>query len=285
MRIAAVQSSQGKQFGEVVGQNFHPFLDGHGPVGSLRAVIEADAASFKRGPPVALADVRLLAPVGPLATNVICVGKNYSDHAAEFARSGFDASGDKQEAPAEPVVFTKATNTLADPLQAIDSSLDPTHSVDYEGELGVIIGRRCKKAKATEALDYVYGYTIVNDVTARELQQRHRQWFLGKSLAGFCPVGPWVVTRDEIPDLYAQHLKTFVNGELRQSASLKTMIFNVERIIETVSAYVTLEPGDLLATGTPAGVGIGFKPPRYLKAGDQVRIEISGIGELSNPVV
>jgi 2-keto-4-pentenoate hydratase/2-oxohepta-3-ene-1,7-dioic acid hydratase in catechol pathway len=131
----------------------------------------------------------------------------------------------------------------------------------------------------------VFGYTIVNDVTARTVQQRHRQWFLGKSLDGFCPVGPWLVTRDEFGEPDAQELATYVNGERRQSARLRDMIFDVPTIIEVVSAYVTLEPGDLLATGTPAGVGIGFDPPRYLKRGDVVRVSISGIGDLTNPIV
>jgi len=157
--------------------------------------------------------------------------------------------------------------------------------VDYEGELGVVIGKRCKNIKRAEALDCVFAYTIVNDVTARAVQQRHKQWFLGKSLDSFCPVGPWLVTRDEfgVPD--AQELATFVNGERRQFATLRDMIFDVPTFIETVTAYVTLDPGDLLATGTPAGVGIGFNPPRYLKPGDEVRVSISGIGELANPVV
>jgi 2-keto-4-pentenoate hydratase/2-oxohepta-3-ene-1,7-dioic acid hydratase in catechol pathway len=136
-----------------------------------------------------------------------------------------------------------------------------------------------------DALAVVFGYTIVNDVTARIVQQRHKQWFLGKSLDGFCPVGPWVVTADEFGKPDAQELATFVNGERRQFARLRDMIFDVPTIIEVVSAYVTLEPGDLIATGTPAGVGIGFTPPRYLKPGDVVRVSISGIGELENPIV
>lgn len=285
MRIAAVKLSDGKQFGEVRDETFHPFLSNGLAVRSLRTVIDTGPDQFEQGAGSPLATLRLAAPIGPLTTNVICVGKNYHDHAEEFARSGFDASGDKQEAPTEPIVFTKATSSLADPFQPIDSALDPTNSVDYEGELGVVIGRRCAKVKGANAFDYVFGYTIVNDVTARTLQHRHRQWFLGKSLDGYCPVGPWLVTRDDVPDLYAQHMTTFVNGERRQSAPLSTMIFNVEQIIETVSAYMTLEPGDLIATGTPAGVGIGFKPPRFLKPGDDVRVAISGIGELTNPVI
>ena len=287
MRIAAINSPQGKIFGVVQDDNFRPFSVGRASMRDLRHVIRllGEGSPPEYGEPVALNRVKLAAPVGPLAKNVICVGKNYHDHAEEFARSGVDQSGDKQEVPADPVIFTKSTSSLADPFQKIAASSDPTQTVDYEGELGVVIAKRCKNVKRDAALEYVFAYTIVNDVTARAVQQRHKQWFLGKSLDSFCPVGPWLVTRDEfgVPD--EQELATYVNGERRQLAKLRDMIFDVPTFIETVTAYVTLEPGDLLATGTPAGVGIGFDPPRYLKPGDEVRVAISGIGELTNPVV
>jgi len=287
MRIAAINSPQGKIFGVVQDDNFRPFSVGRASVRDLRHVIRllGEGSPPDYGEPVALSRVKLAAPVGPLTKNVICVGKNYHDHAQEFARSGVDQSGDKQEVPADPVIFTKSTSSLADPFQKIAASADPTQTVDYEGELGVVIARRCKDVKRDAALDHVFAYTIVNDVTARAVQQRHKQWFLGKSLDTFCPVGPWLVTRDEfgVPD--EQELATYVNGERRQLAKLRDMIFDVPTFIETVTAYVTLEAGDLLATGTPAGVGIGFDPPRYLKPGDEVRVAVSGIGELTNPVV
>jgi 2-keto-4-pentenoate hydratase/2-oxohepta-3-ene-1,7-dioic acid hydratase in catechol pathway len=287
MRIAAVHGPQGKIFGAIEGDSFRPFSVGGASLRDLRHVIKlvGEGTAPEYGAPVALGRVKLAAPVGPLTKNVICVGKNYHDHAQEFARSGVDQSGDKQEAPADPVIFTKSTSSLADPLQKISASSDPTHTVDYEGEFGVVIGKRCKNIKRADALDVVFGYTIVNDVTARAVQQRHKQWFLGKSLDGFCPVGPWLVTRDEFGVPAEQELATFVNDERRQFAKLRDMIFDVPTFIETVTAYVTLEAGDLLATGTPAGVGIGFNPPRYLQPGDMVRVSISGIGELINPVV
>lgn len=287
MRIAAINSPQGKIFGVVDGHSFQPFSVGGGMLRDLRHVIKlmGEGRPLEYGEQVALNRVKLAAPVGPLAKNVICVGKNYYDHAREFAQSGVDQSGDKQEAPADPVIFTKSTSSLADPGQKISASSDPTHTVDYEGEFGVVIGKRCKNVSRADALDVVFGYTIVNDVTARAVQQRHKQWFLGKSLDGFCPVGPWLVTRDEFGVPAEQELSTFVNEERRQFAKLRDMIFDVPTFIETVTAYVTLEPGDLLATGTPAGVGIGFDPPRYLQPGDVVRVSISGIGDLTNPVV
>jgi 2-keto-4-pentenoate hydratase/2-oxohepta-3-ene-1,7-dioic acid hydratase in catechol pathway len=265
-----------------------PLLSGGKPVGDLREVIALAGrgrAALELGSPLALGAVKLAAPVGPLAKNVVCVGKNYHEHAKEFARSGVDQSGDKQEAPVFPVIFTKAVTSLADPGQPVDSGLDPTNSVDYEGELGVVIGRRAKNVTRAEALDYVFGYTIVNDFTARTIQTRHRQWFLGKSLDGFCPVGPVLVTADAfgVPD--GQALATYVNDERRQLAPLRDLIFDVGAIIEAVSACVPLDPGDLIATGTPAGVGIGFKPQKFLKPGDVVRVSITGIGELVNPIV
>jgi 2-keto-4-pentenoate hydratase/2-oxohepta-3-ene-1,7-dioic acid hydratase in catechol pathway len=287
MQIAAVRDQDGKIFGTIEANKFRPLLKGGAPMRDLREVIALIGARgrLELGDPRALDSVKLAAPVGPLPKNVICVGKNYHDHAQEFARSGVDQSGDRQEVPADPVVFTKSISSLADPNQAISATSDPTSSVDYEGELGVVIGTRCRNVTKADALAQVFGYTIVNDVTARTVQQRHKQWFLGKSLDGFCPVGPVLVTADEFGAPDAQELATYVNGERRQLAKLRDMIFDVPTIIEVVSGYVTLEPGDLLATGTPAGVGIGFKPPRYLKAGDTVQVTISGIGELTNPIV
>jgi 2-keto-4-pentenoate hydratase/2-oxohepta-3-ene-1,7-dioic acid hydratase in catechol pathway len=285
MRIAAIHDNAGKIFGTVEDNRFRPLLGGGAPLRDLRDVIrQVGMGALEYGPARALDSVRLAAPVGPLAKNVMSVGKNYHDHAQEFARSGFDQSGDRQEVPEFPVVFTKAVTSLADPGQGIPASNDPSHSTDYEGELGVVIGRAGRNIKKADAYDHVFGYTVVNDATARTIQQRHKQWFLGKSLDGFCPVGPVLVTRDEfgVPD--AQELVTYVNGEKRQQARLRDLIFDVPTIIEAISAFVPLDPGDLIATGTPAGVGIGFSPPRYLKPGDEVRIAITGIGELVNPV-
>lgn len=288
MRIAAIHAQEGKIFGVLEGDAFRPFRRDDSPVKDMRDVIalvcEGRAPSLL-GDAQSLSGLKLAAPVGPLTKNVICVGKNYYDHAQEFARSGVDQSGDKQEIPEEPVIFTKATSSLADPFQEVSASADPTKSCDYEGELGVVIGKRCKNVSRADALGVVFGYTVVNDVTARAAQQRHKQWFLGKSLDGYCPVGPCVVTADEFGAPDAQELATYVNGERRQFARLRDMIFDVPAFIETVTRYVTLEPGDLLATGTPAGVGIGFKPPKYLVPGDEVRVSISGIGDLVNPIV
>jgi 2-keto-4-pentenoate hydratase/2-oxohepta-3-ene-1,7-dioic acid hydratase in catechol pathway len=184
-----------------------------------------------------------------------------------------------------PVIFTKATTSVIGPHDPIPAHLDPTSSVDYEGELTVVIGKGGRGIRAQDAFEHVFGYTIINDVTARTLQHRHKQWFLGKSLDGFCPMGPAVVTRDEVPDVRALQLLTRVNGELRQDAPVADLIFDIPTLIATISLGTTLLPGDLIATGTAAGVGIGFDPPRYLKAGDEVAVTIEPIGTLTNPVV
>ena len=170
------------------------------------------------------------------------------------------------------------------PGAAIPARLDPTNSVDYENELTVVIGKGGRGISKARAFEHVYGYTIVNDVTARTLQQRHKQWFIGKSMDGFCPMGPLLLTADEVDDVGTMHLVTRVNGEVRQDARVADLIFDIPTLIETISAGITLEPGDLIATGTPSGVGIGFKPPKYLKQGDIVSVSIEPIGELTNPV-
>ena len=233
--------------------------------------------------PIPLGAVTLKAPLPRPPRNIFCVGKNYHEHAKEFAASGYDSTA-KEVVPEAPVIFSKPPSAVIGPGEPIPSYLDPTNSVDYEGELTVVIGRGGRGIAKADALRHVFGYTIINDVTARTLQQLHRQWLLGKGIDGFCPMGPAILTADKMPDPTAMRLKTFVNGELRQDAPLSDLIFDIPTLIETISARITLEPGDLIATGTPAGVGLGFRPPKFLKPGDTVRIEVSGIGVLENPV-
>ncbi len=228
--------------------------------------------------------VKLLAPFPRPAKNILCVGKNYHDHAKEFHNSGFDASAGANAIPDVPIMFTKWPNSVIGPGEAIPSANDYTNSVDYEGELTVVMGEGGRNISQKNAYKHVYGYTIVNDVTARTLQNRHKQWFLGKSPDGFCPMGPCIVTADEIKDVTQLRLITKVNGELRQDAYVSQLIFDIPRLIEDVSKVMTLEPGDLIATGTCAGVGIGFNPPKYLKPGDRVAVTIEPIGTLENPV-
>lgn len=230
-----------------------------------------------------LAELSLLAPIIP-RKNIIAVGRNYRDHAAEFTASGFDAS-EKQVIPEHPVIFTKSTTSVIGPDDPIVLANDPSGTTDYEGELAVVIGRPARNVSEADAIDCVFGWTIINDVTARDLQKRHVQWFVGKSPDTFCPMGPWIVTRDELPDIEQSWLRTHVNGELRQETPISALIFGVSNLIATLSEVMTLEPGDVIATGTGAGVGIGFDPPRYLRAGDLVEVSIDGIGTLRNPVM
>jgi len=236
------------------------------------------------GEPVALSDIQLEAPIPRPRRNVFCVGKNYYDHAQEFASSGFDSSAAAGAVPKVPIIFSKVPESViaaGEPI-VMDSSVDA--SLDYEVELAVIIGKGGRGISKADALKHVWGYTIINDVTARDLQGRHSQWLIGKSQDTFCPMGPWAVTADEI-DLSDTPVSTHVNGEKRQDSNTGLLIFDVPTIIECLSAGITLLPGDVIATGTPAGVGIGFKPPRCMRHGDGVRCEIGGIGVLENPIV
>jgi len=228
-------------------------------------------------------NVVLLAPIPRPAKNIFCVGKNYHEHAMEFHASGFDATA-SGAIPDAPIIFSKPPTTVIGPDAIIPAHLDPTASVDYENELAVVIGRGGRGIQRDDAMAHVFGYTIVNDVTSRTLQHQHKQWFLGKGIDGFCPMGPSILTSDEVPDVAALRLTTRVNGEIRQQALVRDLIFDIPFLIETISRSITLEPGDIIATGTPAGVGIGFSPPRFLAAGDVVSAAIEPIGELVNRV-
>jgi 2-keto-4-pentenoate hydratase/2-oxohepta-3-ene-1,7-dioic acid hydratase in catechol pathway len=237
------------------------------------------------GPQIALSAVKLKAPVPLPLRNIMCVGKNYHEHAKEFSASGFDSSSTSaaDAIPTAPIIFTKVPQSVIGPDEPIRYPTGVSDQLDYEAELAVIIGKGGRGITKADALNHVWGYTIVNDVTARDLQGRHKQWFLGKSMDTFAPMGPWCVTADEV-DLATAGIRCWVNGELRQDAKIADLIFDIPTLIETISAGITLLPGDIIATGTPAGVGIGFKPPRFLNKGDVVAMEVDGIGRLTNQV-
>ncbi|MBO0780682.1 MAG: fumarylacetoacetate hydrolase family protein [Ktedonobacteraceae bacterium] len=225
--------------------------------------------------------VELAAPLPRPRKNVLCVGLNYSEHVRETA----EVRGRSAEPPSEPVFFTKAPTSVNGPYGTI--GIDPAVSseIDWEAELAAIIGKTCKNVSEEEALQCVFGYTVLNDVTARDLQARHKQFFKGKSLDGSCPMGPWIVTADELPDPQHLDIALRVNGVVKQQANTSQMVFSIARLISVLSQGMTLEPGDILATGTPSGVGFSRTPPEFLKAGDVMETEVEGIGILRNPVV
>ena len=234
-------------------------------------------------PAIAMNALSLTAPLPKPRRNIFCVGKNYFEHAREFAGSGFDSSAKSGgDIPTFPIYFSKVPESVIGPDAAVEMPA-ASSAIDYEAELTVVIGKGGKGISKADALKHVWGYTIINDVTARDWQGRHSQWLLGKSFDTFCPMGPWLVSADEL-DGTNTRVRCYVNDELRQDAATTDLIFDIPTLIETLSAGITIYPGDLIATGTPVGVGIGFKPPKYLKSGDMLRVEIDGIGALSNPV-
>jgi 2-keto-4-pentenoate hydratase/2-oxohepta-3-ene-1,7-dioic acid hydratase in catechol pathway len=222
--------------------------------------------------------IELRAPIETPRRNIVCVGLNYADHVAE------SQSVAAADLPKYPVFFTKSPSCVIGPDAVIPWHSKVSTAIDWEAELAVIIGRECRDVDEASALDYVFGYTVANDVTARDLQARHQQWYKGKSLDGFCPLGPVIVTRDEIADPQALDISLRVNGETKQQSNTRYMIFSIAKLIADWSAGMTLLPGDILLTGTPSGVGIGRKPPEFLKPGDVVEAEIHGIGVLRNTV-
>jgi 2-keto-4-pentenoate hydratase/2-oxohepta-3-ene-1,7-dioic acid hydratase in catechol pathway len=250
---------------------------------ALGTVIAAVVAERKFVRP--LSEVRVEAPIPAPRRNLFCVGKNYIEHAAEFGSSGFDAGATGgNEIPEYPIIFSKPGSVVIGPGKTIDSSLDPYASVDYEGELAVVLGRNGRVTSEHDPMSFVFGYTIFNDVTSRELQKRHKQWLLGKGIDTFGPLGPAIVTVDELHDLKSLGIRTWVNDEIRQSAKIGDLIFDVATLIRTIGHSIAFRAGDIIATGTPVGVGIGFNPPKYLHPGDKVRIEIDGVGTLENLV-
>jgi len=210
----------------------------------------------------------------------VCLGLNYANHVRETSKPGREP-----RIPAVPVFFTKAATSVNGPYDPVPWNRAITQQVDYEVELGAIVGAGGRDISRGDAARAIFGYTIVNDVSARDLQFAHGQWFKGKSLDGFCPMGPVVVTADEFGDPHAKRLTLRVNGDVRQSATTGDMIFRIDAIVEALSRGMTLEPGDIIATGTPEGVGLGRTPPEYLKDGDVMEAEIESIGTLRNALV
>ncbi len=239
-----------------------------------RAVIASDLA------PIPIEAIAFLAPIPKPQRNIMCLGLNYAEHARESA----EAHGREYKQHQHPVFFTKATHTINRHEGAIPFDAAVSEQIDWEAELGVIIGQSGKNIPIEQAYDHVFGYTCLNDVSARDLQSNHSQFFKGKSLDGACPMGPWIVTADEIADPHQLHIICRVNGVTKQDSNTGHMIFRIPDIIAILSRGMTLDTGDIIATGTPSGVGFARKPPEFLKPGDVVEVEIEKIGVLRNRV-
>ena len=289
MRIATFSLNGQRQVGLVSadGKSVTPFAMEAGLVSrGAQALIEMKAAGQAlpraAGAALQLSDVQLEAPLPLPRRNLWCVGRNYHAHAKELSASIFKDNDVDPEA--WPIVFSKVPECVVGPHDDVRLPTGISDQIDYEAELTVVIGTQGKNISRADALRHVFGYTVVNDVTARDVQMRHQQWDMGKSFDTFCPMGPWIVTADEF-DASRTRVRCWVNGELRQDSPTENMIFDIPTLIETISRGITLYPGDIIATGTPAGVGMGMKPPRYLRAGDTVRVEVDGLGVIENKFV
>lgn len=282
MRFVTYLSESGPRLGLVRGENVTPI-----PHLIMRELIESGESEIERlrkstGYILPLDSLTLLAPIVNPRRNIFCVGMNYAEHAAESLR----AKGLPVKLPSIPVFFTKATTSLNAPFGDIPIDANVSEQMDWEVELGVVIGKGGKNIKRADALEHVFGFTVINDVSARDVQNAHGgQFFKGKSLDGSCPMGPWIVTRDEIPNPHALALRCRVNGVSKQESNTSDFIFDIPSLIEWLSKGMTLLPGDILATGTPSGVGFARTPPEFLKPGDVVECEIDGIGMIRNRVV
>jgi 2-keto-4-pentenoate hydratase/2-oxohepta-3-ene-1,7-dioic acid hydratase in catechol pathway len=279
-RQVGMVSADGQQ---VTAFKISPDMTQRGALPLVEALAAGDKLPGLEGTGASLSSVKLDAPIPIPRRNIWCVGRNYHAHAKELSASVFKDNDANPQA--WPIVFTKVPECVIGPRDdVVLPGASVSEQIDYEAELTVVIGKGGKNIAKGDAMKHVFGYTIVNDVTARDVQMRHQQWDMGKSFDTFCPMGPWIVTADEL-DGTRTRVRCWVNGELRQDAPTENMIFDIPTLVETISRGITLYPGDLIATGTAAGVGMGFKPPRYLKSGDVARIEIDGLGVIENRFV
>ena len=246
---------------------------------SMEELIRAGFPEERTEAGIPLKNVKLLSPIPRPSQDIICLGMNFADHTRESAR--FHPEIVRED---HAVYFSKHANETVPDGGIVDSHPDVTSQLDYEAEVAIILGRDAYRVKKEDARDYVFGYTILNDISARDVQKRHKQFFLGKSLDGFTPLGPWIVTADEFPYPPEIGIRCTVNGELRQNGSTSSWIYGIGDVIEDLSAAMTLKTGTIISMGTPAGVGMGFQPPKYLKKGDVVVCEADGIGTLTNTI-
>lgn len=249
---------------------------GDAAITAARQLLEQQGAGKLRSSVHSVEQIQLLAPIPRPRKNVFAVGLNYADHVDEWQ--------DQPDLPDYPIFFSKVATSVIGPEQDINSHPNATSQIDYEAELAVVIGKSGINIPKERAWDHIFGYTIINDVSARDRQRRSSQWFLGKGLDTFCPMGPYLAHRSAVPDAGNLTIEARVNGEVRQHSNTRHLIFDIPTLIATLSEGLTLEPGDVIATGTCAGVGISFDPPRFLRPGDVVEIEVEGLGVLRNRV-
>jgi 2-keto-4-pentenoate hydratase/2-oxohepta-3-ene-1,7-dioic acid hydratase in catechol pathway len=296
MRVVTFRSDSGPRLGAVVGEGVLDLASAADLPADMLEFIDAGEAAWERARRAArdaergdggarltpLGEARLLAPIPRPRKNVFALGLNYKEHIAEGAR----ARGTEMKLPEYPVFFSKATTSVIGPDEPIPFDGRLSDKWDWEVELAVVIGRAGRDIPRDRAIDHVFGYTVLNDVSVRDVQRKHgNQFFRGKSIDGTCPLGPWILTRDDLPDPHHLRVTTRVNGETKQDSNTSYMIFDIPATIESLSAGMTLEPGDIIATGTPDGVGFARHPPEFLKPGDVVEVEVEGVGVLRNPVV
>lgn len=284
MKIAHFNYQSNKYWGIVdsVNNTIYTSLDHTSTFSNFREVISFFNENLVRDQlkdQINMMEIEFLPPVLP-SKNIMCIGKNYYDHILEFDGNDEDVKRVKED----PIFFSKAISSITGPYAPILSHESITKELDYEAELAVIIGKEGINIEEKDALSYVYGYTVVNDITARDLQRNHQQWFKGKSLDSFCPLGPWIITKDEIDDPQNLEIRSIINGEVRQDSNTQHMIHSIASQIATLSKGMSLQPGDVIATGTPKGVGMGYNPKRYLNKGDKVEVYIEKIGSLMNTV-
>jgi 2-keto-4-pentenoate hydratase/2-oxohepta-3-ene-1,7-dioic acid hydratase in catechol pathway len=279
MRFVCFSQDGSSKFGIIKEETVHAFPESVTTLEAYLALTASEREALPTHVVGPVAGVSLVAPVNP-HKNVFCVGRNYLGHAEEIART----RGTELRLPSVPTFFSKAPTAIVGPDVTIHLNGALSNEYDYEAELAVVIGKRCRDVSEADALGVVFGYTCLNDVTARDLQKEHQQWFKGKSLDETCPIGPWIVSADEVGDPQTLDIALRIDGVTKQSSNTSQMIFNVKAIIASLSAGMTLEPGDTIATGTPDGVGFARTPPEFLRDGTRMEVEIAKIGILRTAV-
>lgn len=268
---------EGKENVGFIEHNRVYYIEGHNMISLIESYKNIDFDKIRSHvKDIPMDKIKIVSPIIKPIHDIICVGKNYENHIIEM--------GSRLSKDFVATYFGKRASKIMGLKDSIKGRFDLDEGLDYEVELALVIGKRCKEVKKEDALDYIFGFTIFNDLTSRNIQKKHNQWFRGKSFDEHSVMGPWIVTKDEV-NHHNLEIQSYVNDELRQNSNTSHMIIKVEEIIEELSSAMTLEPGDIISTGTPGGVGVGYNPPKFLKSGDRIRCEIEGLGSLENIII